>query len=44
MMRANGLFAEEEVKPFRGKATKGGWKNDFLRKVMLLAAAASWSP
>jgi mannose-6-phosphate isomerase-like protein (cupin superfamily) len=34
MMRANGLFAEEKVKPFRGKATKGGRKNDFLRKVM----------
>jgi mannose-6-phosphate isomerase-like protein (cupin superfamily) len=33
-MRANGLFAEEKVKPFRGKATKSGRKNDFLRKVM----------
>ena len=34
MMRANGLFADEKVKPFRGKATKSGRKNEFLRKVM----------
>jgi len=34
MTRANGLFAEEKVKPFPGKATKSGRKNEFLRTVV----------
>jgi mannose-6-phosphate isomerase-like protein (cupin superfamily) len=33
-MRINGLCAEKKVKPFRGRVTRSGRKNNFLRKVM----------
>ena len=33
-MRTNELCSKKKVRPFQGRVTKSGRKNDFLRKVM----------